>query len=167
MPLPECKVTLLSGESANFGPFNNSLQLSFSQGNFSGNFPGSDMRFDRNSALVIDTTICETWEQAVRKTKWSKEKDLLEMTLIKSECGAKLPHACTSRAELVGILNPYYQAVHPEYADMIRVYIEGDLLEGNNQFYWYPREYVPEKYICEKKYILGIEQNSYDCCILR
>jgi hypothetical protein len=161
VPVPKCAVRLLSGEITHLGPFNFSFILDFGRGYFRGSTENSD----HLSAVVIGTTICETWEDAINGTNW-QETELLEITLIKSDCGARFQDVCRNHTDLVGILNRYFQAVHPEYADMIKVHIETDLLDQTNQSYWYPRKYVPEKYICEKKYIWG-KPNPRDSCILR
>jgi hypothetical protein len=131
--------------------------------------PREGLQFSRNFSFIVGDVCCRSFTEMViefvKLIQQGAPDDIISLTLIESTdyistCEPRFEDACDSTEELIGMLKPYYDAVHPEYKDLIKVYFASDMGTCED-FYWYPRKYIPEKYICKSF------SSASEVCILR
>jgi hypothetical protein len=176
LPFPNVTIKNISGKLLHEGSFNIPFQKSLHQGTF---YLSADvlqethregLQFSRNSSFIVGDVCCRSFTEIViefvKSIRQDAPDDIISITLIESTDNIstyepRFEDACEFTEELIGMLKPYYDALHPEYIDLIKVYFASDM-ETHEDFYWYPRKYIPEKYICK-----SLSSVSDEVCILR
>lgn len=141
LPVPDCVVQSFVGKVEYEGPVDQDFQCMVDEGFL--HPPGcydfnKRFNFPRRSPLVVGTTICRNFPELFKAFDWSGDGRNV-ITLIKTDDRDADFRPCYGKQQLIKWLKPYYEAIHPEYSDLVPVFV------GHEQ-YWYPRAYVPPKF---------------------